>query len=77
MAPSLTGIDRVVRKLESYSGLESVDRVVFLPDTKQQLKAVFGYAADFGRRVTLRGGGHSFDAQSLGDDLLVSLERAS
>jgi decaprenylphospho-beta-D-ribofuranose 2-oxidase len=74
MAASLADVPREVRTLESYSGLESVARVVFLPDTKEQLRAVFRYAADFGRRVTLHGGGHSFDAQALGDDLMVSLE---
>src|SRR5512133_914821 len=75
MPASLTGIDREVRRLESYSGLDSADRLVLLPDTKTQLKAIFGYAREFGRRITLHGGGHSFDAQSIGDDLVVSLER--
>jgi decaprenylphospho-beta-D-ribofuranose 2-oxidase len=75
MAASLNGIDREVRRLESYSGLDSADRLVLLPDTAAQLKAVFAYAREFGRRITLHGGGHSFDAQAIGDDLVVSLER--
>ena len=68
-------ICREVRELESYSGLESAHRVVFLPQAKDELRAVFRYAERFGRRITLHGGGHSFDAQAMGDDLVVSLER--
>ena len=74
MAGALANIRREVRQLESYSGLESAQRVVFLPADEDQLRAVFHYARDFGRRITLHGGGHSFDAQSIGDDLVVSLE---
>src|SRR5215217_7971841 len=75
MAASLSGIDRKVRRLESYSGLESAHRLVLRPATEDQVRAVFLYASEFGRRLTLHGGGHSFDAQALGDDLIVSLER--
>ena len=47
---------------------------MFLPKDEAELKRVFRYAKDFGRRVTLRAAGHSFDAQAMGDDLVVSLE---
>jgi FAD/FMN-containing dehydrogenase len=75
MAADFARICREVRTLESYSGLESADRVVFLPADQDELAAVFAYAGEFGRRITLHGGGHSFDAQAIGDDLVVSLER--
>jgi decaprenylphospho-beta-D-ribofuranose 2-oxidase len=75
MAADFARICREVRTLESYSGLESADRVVFLPADQDELAAVFAYAGDFGRKITLHGGGHSFDAQAIGDDLVVSLER--
>jgi len=75
MPPDLADICREFRLLESYSGLESAHRLVFLPKDEDELRTVFRYAGDFGRRITLHGGGHSFDAQSIGDDLVVSLER--
>ena len=75
MAVAFDRICREVRELESYSGLESAHRVVFLPKDKDELRAVFRYAKRFGRRITLHAGGHSFDAQAMGDDLVVSLER--
>jgi decaprenylphospho-beta-D-ribofuranose 2-oxidase len=40
-----------------------------------ELRELFRYARDHGRRVTIRGGGHSFDAQPIGDDLVVSTQR--
>ncbi len=40
-----------------------------------ELRGIFACARDTGRRVTLRSGGHSFDRQALGDDLVVSMSR--
>jgi decaprenylphospho-beta-D-ribofuranose 2-oxidase len=72
---ALAGIARNRRKLESYSGLHSSQADVFEPASIDELRAVFAHAKSEGRRVTLRSGGHSFDAQSLGDDLVVSMKR--
>ncbi len=43
------------------------------PTDVDELLAIFAEARDAGRRVTFRAGGHSFDGQSLGEDLVVSM----
>ena len=43
------------------------------PTNVDELRAIFAHARENGRRVTLRAGAHSFDGQSLGDDLVVSM----
>jgi decaprenylphospho-beta-D-ribofuranose 2-oxidase len=48
---------------------------VLTPADVDELRRIFAYAREAGHRVTLRAGGHSFDAQALGDDLVVSMMR--
>ncbi|HEY7255049.1 MAG TPA: FAD-binding oxidoreductase [Solirubrobacterales bacterium] len=60
-------------KLGCYSGLYSAEAEVRTPTDVDELRAIFAEARDAGRRVTLRAGAHSFDGQSLGDDLVVSM----
>ena len=42
---------------------------------EEHVERIFAYAAAAGRKVTCRGGGHAFDGQSLGDDLVISMAR--
>jgi decaprenylphospho-beta-D-ribofuranose 2-oxidase len=77
-APALQGIDSEPRKLSSYTNLfpEKPEPIeVFLPKTVDQVVALFAYAKAEGLTVTLRGGGHSFDRQSLGRQVVISMER--
>ncbi len=62
-------------KLGCYSGLYSSSGGGPAPTDVDQLRAIFAEAREAGRRVTLRAGAHSFDGQSLGDDLVVSMLR--
>ncbi len=71
----LGGIESRIQTLESYSELQSASARVLVPANLDELKRIFRFATDNGSRVTLRAGGHSFDAQSLGEDLVVSMER--
>ena len=72
---SLSGIASSEEDLDSYSGLYSTRGEVLKPADLEDLRRIFSYARESGRRVTLRAGGHSFDSQSLGDDLVVSMIR--
>jgi decaprenylphospho-beta-D-ribofuranose 2-oxidase len=65
-----------VERIESYSGRDSAKVPVYRPADAVELARIFAYArsARPQRRVTLRGGGHSFDAQSINTDLVVSME---
>ena len=72
---TLPDIDQEVRTLRSYSDMHHVRVVVLLPKDEPQIREIFRYATRTQRRVTLHGGGHAFDDQSLGRDLVVSLER--
>ena len=58
-----------------YTGLYEAHASVVRPKDVEELREVFRFARASGRRVTMRGGGHSFDAQPIGDDLVVSTER--
>jgi len=58
-----------------YTGLYEAQASVVRPKDVEELREVFRFARASGRRVTMRGGGHSFDAQPIGDDLVVSTER--
>ena len=71
----LSGIVSSEKELDCYSGLYSTRARVLEPADLEQLRRIFAYARESGRRVTLRAGGHSFDAQALGDDLVVSMMR--
>jgi decaprenylphospho-beta-D-ribofuranose 2-oxidase len=65
----------VKKKIGCYTGLYEARASVARPRSVEELREVFRYAREQGRRVTIRGGGHSFDAQPINDDLVVSTER--
>jgi decaprenylphospho-beta-D-ribofuranose 2-oxidase len=69
------GIVSAEKELDCYSGLYSAHAQVLEPADPEELRRIFAYARESGRGVTLRAGGHSFDAQALGDDLVVSMMR--
>ena len=73
----LAGISCEVERIASYSNLDVATVPVYRPACKEELKQIFAYARTARplRRVTLRAGGHSFDAQSINTDLVVSMER--
>jgi decaprenylphospho-beta-D-ribofuranose 2-oxidase len=60
-------------KLGCYSGLYTAQAEVRTPADVDELRAIFAEASETGRRVTLRAGAHSFDGQSLGEDLVISM----
>jgi decaprenylphospho-beta-D-ribofuranose 2-oxidase len=70
----LHGIESRMELVTSYSALSSKTVRVLKPRTEEELKRIFAHARAECLRVTIRGGGHSFDAQSIGDDLMVSME---
>jgi decaprenylphospho-beta-D-ribofuranose 2-oxidase len=55
--------------LSSFTQLERCSSLMYVPRDKDDLARVFAWARGAGARVTFRAGGHSFDDQSLGDDL--------
>ena len=61
-------------ELGCYTGLYEARASVAKPGSVDELREVFRHAREEGRRVTMRGGGHSFDAQPINDDLVVSTE---
>jgi decaprenylphospho-beta-D-ribofuranose 2-oxidase len=61
--------------LGCYSGLFSTRARVLVPEDLEQLRKIFAHARRAGRRVAIRAGAHSFDGQSLGDELVVSMKR--
>jgi decaprenylphospho-beta-D-ribofuranose 2-oxidase len=61
------------RHLFSYSGLDSADARVFEPKTTEELQQLLQSIQAEKRRVTFRGGGYSFDAQSLNEDTVIML----
>lgn len=69
----LSEIPSTEEELGCYSGLYSTRARVLAPTDLEQLRHIFAHAREAGRRVTLRGGAHSFDGQSLGDDIVVSM----
>lgn len=78
--PAATGncldeIEYRCERLESYSGLYRAYARVYYPNDEDQLSCVFEFAQKTKRKVTLRGGGHAFDEQSLGNDIIVSMEK--
>jgi decaprenylphospho-beta-D-ribofuranose 2-oxidase len=72
---SLSDIPSTEEELGCYSGLYSTRARVLVPSDLEQLRRIFAYAREAGRRMTLRAGAHSFDGQALGDDLVVSMIR--
>jgi FAD/FMN-containing dehydrogenase len=59
----LSDITNAEQELGCYSGLYSARARVFAPADIEELRRVFTQARQHGRRVTLRSGVHSFDAQ--------------
>ncbi|MGH2991096.1 MAG: FAD-binding oxidoreductase [Solirubrobacterales bacterium] len=72
---SLPDISSTDEDLNCYSGLFSTRARVLVPEDLEQLREIFAHARREGHRVALRSGAHSFDGQSLGDDLVVSMKR--
>jgi len=68
----LADIPSAERSLSCYSGLYSAAGHVFKPESDEHVRRILAYAATAGRKVTCRGGGHAFDGQALGDDLVIS-----
>ena len=71
----LPGIAGGEEKLGCYSRLYTSSAQVLEPASVDELRQIFDLARKEKRRVTFRAGGHSFDAQALGDDLVVSMLR--
>jgi decaprenylphospho-beta-D-ribofuranose 2-oxidase len=72
------GIPRRDEDLHCYSALYETRACVYRPKHPEQLRRIFEYArtkaaTKEGCRVTFRGGAHSFDEQSLGKDVVVSM----
>lgn len=57
----------------TYPEVREPERLDLLEDMLKQLEALFETARDNHRRVTFRAGGNAFDAQALGEDLVISL----
>jgi decaprenylphospho-beta-D-ribofuranose 2-oxidase len=72
---ALPGIECREGKVGCYTHLYEERAWILAPDSVEQLRQIFDYARESDRRVTMRGGGHSFDAQPIGDDLVVSTEK--
>jgi decaprenylphospho-beta-D-ribofuranose 2-oxidase len=65
-------------ELWSYTNLypkQKSEVPVYYPTTEDEIAALFAYAKATNRAVTLRGGGHSFDRQSLGEQIVISTTR--
>jgi decaprenylphospho-beta-D-ribofuranose 2-oxidase len=69
----LADIPSTEEQLGCYSGLYSTRARVFAPADLDEVRRIFAHAREAGRQVTLRAGAHSFDGQSLGNDLVVSM----
>ena len=61
-------------ELSCYSQMHSTHAEVLRPADVDELEEMFADARAAGRRMTLRAGGNAFDAQSLGADVVISLE---
>jgi len=66
-------ISNASEELHCYSRLFEAKAHVFAPKNIDQLRELFAYATEHSCRVTFRAGGHSFDGQALGEDLVISL----
>ena len=62
-------------QLVCYSQMHSTVAEVRRPADAGELALIFAEARAGGRRITMRAGGNAFDSQSLGSDLVISLER--
>src|SRR5262245_43248844 len=61
-------------RIGCYTGLYEARASVARPRSVEELRDVFHQARESGRRVTIRGGGHSFDSQPIGNEIVVSTE---
>ncbi|MFL5823021.1 MAG: FAD-dependent oxidoreductase [Solirubrobacteraceae bacterium] len=61
-------------RLEAYSGLFHTDADAYRPRDEAELRCIFAFATRESRAVTVRGGAHAFDDQSLGCQIVVSME---
>jgi decaprenylphospho-beta-D-ribofuranose 2-oxidase len=68
----LSEIPRKEQELGCYSGLYSARGRVCEPANSEEVSRIFAHARQAGLKVTFRGGGHSFDGQALGNELVVS-----
>jgi decaprenylphospho-beta-D-ribofuranose 2-oxidase len=73
--PALPGVTCEQRDLECYADMFTSRAQVCEPSTREELRAIFAAAREEGRRVTLRAGGHAFDEQALGDDVVVAMTK--
>ena len=71
----LPGIRCHYGKVGCYTGLYEGRAWILEPESLEQLRQIFAYARESGRSVTMRGTGHSFDGQPIGEDLVVSTQR--
>ena len=72
---ALAKVESRRERLSSYSYLHHASGRVLVPKDADELAEIFAFARRDGREVTIRGGGHAFDSQSLGRDLVVSMEK--
>ena len=67
------GIPLRLEEMRDYQNLDSFQAWVYHPQHQEHLRRIFRYALDEERRVTFRGGAHSFDSQSLSHDIVISM----
>jgi decaprenylphospho-beta-D-ribofuranose 2-oxidase len=72
---AIAGLQGTVKKLGCWSGLYKEVPEVFEPENDHQLSDLFEYAVEHGCKITFRSGEHSFDSQSLNNDIVVSMRR--
>jgi decaprenylphospho-beta-D-ribofuranose 2-oxidase len=73
----LPGIPLRLEKLDTYMGLDEAEAWVYHPKHEEHVRRIFEFARqskeERDTRVTFRGGAHSFDSQSLGRDIVISM----
>ncbi len=60
-------------QLFAFDEIHTEKPTVYTPTSIEDIKSIFREAGKQGRRVTVRGGGQSLDAQSLNDDLVMMM----
>jgi decaprenylphospho-beta-D-ribofuranose 2-oxidase len=63
------------RRLRNYSGLDKSYAEWYAPETIADLSKLLERASLARRQVTFRGGGYSFDAQALNNDVVIGLHK--
>ena len=74
MVHPIGGLQGTVKKLGCWSGLYDEIPEVFEPENEEQLRSLFEYAVEHRCKITFRSGEHSFDSQSLNNDIVVSMK---